>query len=112
MYCLFISCWKRGRFPICSIGPSWPFTIGLLIFAGMVLAFLVGMMMVLKDENGWMTKCAIFSIGLNLYLLFGGILGDPGVKPATYLHYTKNWYTGGKDLYTSDSDSGTADESQ
>lgn len=58
-----------------------------------------------------MRKTAGSFVALNLFLLFGGILGDPGVKPATYLHYTKNWYSGGKDLYKSDS-SDESSESQ
>ena len=110
MYCLFLSCWKKGRFPICSIGPSWPFTIGLLAFAGMVLAFMVGMIFMLKDEGHWMKNAGFTLVAINLYLLFGGILGDPGVKAETYLHYTKNWFSGGKELYTSDSDSNTEED--
>lgn len=41
---------------------------------------------------------------LNLYLLFGGICGDPGVKKETYLHYSKKWHSGDKELYTHDSE--------
>ena len=33
-----------------------------------------------------------------------GILGDPGIKKETYLHYTKIWFSGGKELFTEDSD--------
>ena len=97
MYCLFLSCWKRGRFPFCSIGPSWGFTIGLLVFAFMIVAFLVAMNMMMEDESGWLKLISALAIFSNLALLFGGILGDPGVKPETYLHYTKSWYSGGKD---------------
>lgn len=104
MYCFFISCWRQGRFPICSIGPSWAFTCGLLVFSFMVLAFMIAMICMLEDKGEWMRKAAGSCIAINLFLLFGGILGDPGVKPATYLHYTKNWFSGGKDLYKSDSD--------
>lgn len=42
------------------------------------------------------------AIVINLLLLFYGILGDPGVKPQTYVHYSKNWYSNGKFSYTSD----------
>jgi hypothetical protein len=45
-----------------------------------------------------------FFIALNVFLLLGGILGDPGIKKETYLHYTKAWFSGGKELYTQDSD--------
>jgi hypothetical protein len=103
MYCLFLSCWKQGRFPICSIGPSWPFTIGLICFASMVLCFMIAMMYMIEDTAGYMRKVAGTCILFNLLLLLGGIFGDPGVKPETYLHYTKNWFSGGKDLYDTDS---------
>ena len=45
------------------------------------------------------------AILINLFLLLYGIFGDPGVKPETYVHYSKNWYSNGKFSYTSDSDS-------
>lgn len=104
MYCLFLSCWKQGRFPICSLGPSWPYTIGLLCFAGMVLCFMVAMMFMIEDKAGWMRYVSGVLIFTNLALLICGILGDPGVKQETYTHYTKNWFSGGKDLYSTDSD--------
>ena len=43
MSCFFLSCYKRGTFPICGIGPSWPFTIILLVF-GILCAFYMGFM--------------------------------------------------------------------
>ena len=36
-------------------------------------------------------------------MLLLGVFGDPGIKKETYLHYTKNWFSDGKDLYTQDS---------
>jgi hypothetical protein len=42
------------------------------------------------------------SICFNLFLLFGGILGDPGVKPKTYLHYCKMKYQEDGDVTSSD----------
>lgn len=112
MYCLFLSCWKKGRFPICSIGPSWGYTIGLMMFAFMCLTFLIAMLINLSDKSGWMMKVSIAMIAINLMALFGGIFGDPGVKAETYLHYTKNWFSGGKDLFnnTSDEESEQVDE--
>ena len=47
---------------------------------------------------------AICGVLLNLLLLFGGICGDPGVKKETYLHYTKAWFSEGKEVFTQDSD--------
>ena len=52
MWCLFLSFYRRGTFPICSIGPSWPFTIILCFFATFCLVFLGFMMSVLwKSEK-------------------------------------------------------------
>ena len=65
---------------------------------------MVGMMFMIEDQGNWMRKVAGTCIGINMGLLLWGIFGDPGVKPATYLHYSKNWFSSGKDLYTSDSD--------
>lgn len=57
-----------------------------------------------------MVNTSIAAITLNLFFLFGGIFGDPGVKPATYLHYTKNWFTNGKELYTNSDDEESGEE--
>jgi len=73
-----------------------------MVFALMCLTFLCAMLFMLQDDGKWMVKCGVAAILLNLGLLFGGIFGDPGVKPATYLHYTKNWFSGGKELFGSD----------
>ena len=39
--------------------------------------------------------------------MFYTMLGDPGIKKETYLHYTKIWFSGGKDVFTEDSDDDT-----
>lgn len=64
----------------------------------------------LEDTSGVMKKIGYSAIAINLYLLFGGILGDPGVKSVTYLHYSKNWFSEGKDLYTSDEEESSNEE--
>lgn len=101
---MFLSFYKKGRFPICSIGPSWGFTIGLLFFAGMCGGFMGFMISQISDAHLTLKYIAIFSIVINLYLLFGGICGDPGIKKETYLHYTKKWNSGDKELYTHNSE--------
>ena len=58
----------------------------------------------ISEEHKNLRYVAIGSIVINLYLLFGGICGDPGVKKETYLHYTKKWFSGDKELYTHDSE--------
>ena len=78
----FLSCYRSGRSPILNLGPDWRFTIGLLCFAAMCLIYVLGI--------GWMAKTAPFKhkvisyccIIFNLFLLFGGILGNPGVPQA------------------------------
>ena len=51
---------------------------------------------------------------VNLYLLFGGICGDPGVRKETYLHHSKKWFSGDVDLFThnSDDEENKSDESE
>ena len=71
----------------------------------MVMTFMLAMLFMVKDEGNWMYKVGGTAIAFNLFLLFGGICGDPGVKSQTYLHYTKNWYSGGKDLFKEGEDS-------
>lgn len=59
------------------------------------------MLTMIKDSHYLLAISAI-SIITNLFLLFGGILGDPGVKPKTYLHYCKMKYQQEGDLTSSD----------
>ena len=54
MMCIFCSCYRRGTFPVCSLGPSWPFTIILMLFASFCLFFLGFMMSVLYQSK---TEC-------------------------------------------------------
>jgi hypothetical protein len=103
VYCLFLSSHRKGRFPICSIGPSWCFTIGLLCFAAMCGGFM-GFMITMFRKSPYLQWIAICSVVVNILLLFGGICGDPGIKKETYLHYTKAWFSDGKDVFTHDSD--------
>ena len=49
----------------------------------------------------WIATCGVV---INILLLFGGICGDPGIKKETYLHYTKAWFSDGKEVFTQDSD--------
>ena len=51
MSCFFLSCYKRGTFPICGIGPSWPFTMILLLFATLCGFYMGFMLTILKAVN-------------------------------------------------------------
>ena len=104
LFCLFISCYKKGRFPICSIGPSWAFSAILLVVALLFLVILGLMIITISEHNLFLKNVAIFGCFFNLGLMFYAMLGDPGVKKETYLHYTKIWFSGGKDAFTEDSD--------
>mmetsp|Transcript_4657 Transcript_4657/g.7907 ORF Transcript_4657/g.7907 Transcript_4657/m.7907 type:complete len:138 (-) Transcript_4657:731-1144(-) len=93
MYCLFISCYKQGKFPICSLGPSWGFTLILFLFAGLCMAYL-GFMVLYAYNHQRYTACYMISssVFLNIFLLCGGILADPGVDPSIYERYTMARY--------------------
>jgi len=47
--CLFLSCYKKGRTPFMSIGPQYPFTIGLGVFALMAASYFIFMMNILRN---------------------------------------------------------------
>jgi len=52
MSCVFLSCYKRGTFPICGVGPSWPFTLILLVFAilcGFYMGFMLNILYAIKS---------------------------------------------------------------
>ena len=66
----------------------------------------------ISKDNIWAYRVGFAAIAINLGCLFGGIFGDPGVKPETYLHYTKNWFSGDKDLYQNSSDDESAEPQQ
>ena len=82
--CLFLSCFYGGRSPFLSLGPSWPFTIFLLFFAGMILVYFLIMVSMAKNANIYHLAFVYSIIALNLLILFGGILKNPGV-PQIYI---------------------------
>ena len=77
--CLFLSCWDMGRSPLLTLGPSWPFTICLLFFAFMILTYFLLMLSMAKDGDGWFMYVSYAGLALNLLVLFGGILKNPGI---------------------------------
>ena len=44
IHCLFLSCFNKGRSPIISLGPSWPFTLFLLLLATLILGYFTMML--------------------------------------------------------------------
>ena len=82
--CLFLSCYNRGRSPLLSLGPSWPFTIFLLFFAAMIVVYFLIMVSMAKNANIYHLSFVYSLIIFNILVLFGGILKNPGV-PQTYI---------------------------
>ena len=72
--CWFFSFYKYGRSPMLSIGPSWPFTIGLLIFAFVALAYFLWMLSLLKIIDPMIQTTAIIVMFTNIGVLLTGIL--------------------------------------
>lgn len=62
-----------------SIGPSWPFTIGLMIFALLAVVYFFWMLSLLKNSNVYMHSIAVTLILTNITCLMMGILGNPGL---------------------------------
>ncbi len=77
--CFFFKFFKNGRSPLFSIGPSWPFTIGLLTFAFGALVYFLWMLYLLRILDGKMKALALGLMLGNLAMLFAGILKNPGI---------------------------------
>ena len=80
IHCLFISCFRQGKSPLLSIGPSWPFTPIILIFAGMITTYFL-CLIIYMGQNGNEVHLVICYIGvaINMLCLFVGILKNPGI---------------------------------
>jgi len=87
--CLFLSCYDRGQSPVLTLGPSWPFTIFLLFFAGMILVYFAIMISMAKNANPIHLNACYGALGLNLLILFTGILKNPGIPKPIILRYLK-----------------------
>ena len=72
--CFFYSKFKQGRKPLLSIGPSWPFTIGLLVFAFLCLFYFLWMLTLLKILDLKLRLAAMTVMFTNLGALLTGIL--------------------------------------
>ena len=80
IHCIFLSCFYRGRSPVLTLGPSWPFTLFLLVIAAMILVYF-GLMISMGSPKAhhlhilWCYAC----ITANAFALLGGILKNPGI---------------------------------
>ena len=62
-----------------SIGPSWPFTIGLLTFAFGAFFYFLWMLTLLKILDQRVLFIAISLMCMNIFMLLRGILQNPGI---------------------------------
>ena len=77
--CFFASWFNHGRTPLLSIGPSWPFTIGLIAFAIGATTYFLVLLSIYNTINAYLKLIFYFEIVLNLGMLFAGILKNPGI---------------------------------
>ena len=84
-----MGCFEFGRIPVVSIGFSY-FQILMALFICFALAYMVFLMIELNKTNPiGCYICGIFAL-INLALLFGVLLGDPGIPPSIYHRYSKH----------------------
>ena len=111
MLCLFCSCYKLGRFPVGSIGPSWGFTICLLLLVGLFIGCILYMMQ-LQEVETWNYFILAVTFTLNLTFMISGIIADPGVSAKTYLYYSKMYNQVDGDATSSDEETNSSTVSE
>jgi hypothetical protein len=77
--CLFFKYFKHGRRPFLSIGPSWPFTIGLLVFAFGAFFYFLWMLTLLRVLDYRVKAMILALMAMNICMLLAGILKNPGI---------------------------------
>ncbi len=77
--CLFLSCWYQGRSPLLTLGPSWPFTLFIVGFAGMIVGYFMLMLSMAGPDAGKTLYFSYGGIAINLLTLLAGILKNPGI---------------------------------
>jgi len=90
IYCYFCKFYKQGRKPLFSIGPSWPFTIGLLAFAFMAFIYFIWMISLLKIIDTKIRIGAFIVLSTNILALLSGILKNPGIPQQVIDNILKN----------------------
>jgi len=78
--CLFLSWWDYGRSPFITLGPSWPYTIFLLVLGIMIFIYFIIMLKMAAIENTMYRIVTYTGITINIIMLFGGILKNPGMN--------------------------------
>ena len=78
--CLFVSWYYKGRTPLLTLGPSWPFSSILMIFGAFLACFFIFMIKLIKNRSIY-TEFILYSILIiNVISLFMGILQNPGIS--------------------------------
>ncbi|CDW77513.1 dhhc zinc finger domain containing protein [Stylonychia lemnae] len=108
--CLFLSWYKQGRTPLLTLGPSWPFTIVLILFGVFLAVFFIFMSKMIKHKSVY-TELILYSlIIINITALFMGILQNPGISQQIFdiklkQQLGKNTAKGVSDQFDEDSES-------
>ena len=89
MTCLFLSCYHKGRFPICNFGPSRCACCSFFFFAVFIFAYLVFMIETFREGKPTFGLVCYVSICLNWILFCATMFKDPGVEQCVYDHHIK-----------------------
>ena len=88
--CFFVSCYRKGQIPLCSVGTTWPFTLLMVCYAlGITSLFLYFDQIVIIKKNPTEAYISYGLLTINLIALAMGILGDPGIPHETYMSYNE-----------------------
>ena len=89
MHAFFFRFLNNGEYPLFSIGPHWPFTIGLIIFAIGVASYMGYLISKIYAHCVLGSILVSFLALVNIVMMFATILSDPGVPPQIYKRYSK-----------------------
>ena len=73
-----------------TLGPSWPFSLFLIFFAGMILAYFMLMLSMCGEAAGNKVYFSYAGIAANLLVLVAGILKNPGIPQKVIDRILKN----------------------
>lgn len=68
-----------GRSPLLTLGPSWPFTIFLVLIGMAIFLYFMLMIHAAGIENNVFGLMVYLGLAVNFAMLFGGILKNPGM---------------------------------
>lgn len=94
MQCFFLSCFKKGRSPFCTVGPSKAGCMFMFCFGGFCLAYLFFMISIFSDKNPITFFISVILVLTNLIFFLCTMFGDHGVPTSVYERYYKLKYVG------------------